>query len=661
MNIEYVADFETTSIERYTTITIKNKPITVFDPKNSETFVCAWAIAERDAISSDAVVTGRTIEQFMKYVEGLASHIKKRDNLNVFTHNLKFDGSFILYYVLHNDKYKVEDEVRDTQWYSFKVVFPSGAECTFRDSSKIFTCTADELGKTYGIKKLLGYWDYHKYRDENTPISDEEWEYVKHDVLIVCKALSDYRGKGYTQNTAAAIAYNQRLTKTYPKFNKARYTNLKKNNYAKFRSLFPFDIMPLERETHIELMNAYFGGWTWLNPHYAEQELYNISSFDENSMYPDKMANWVLPVNQPEIYENPSKFDLEDIRRFYRCIIYKVEHLTLKLKDEWALPMLMFDTDPDTSVRCQGKVIECENETVYLTNYDYQMMQNEYKVISGKITKVFAFQSVKGQYRHYVKYWMDVKAEHTILKNKAKEEGNLEEANLHEQMRSIAKLMINSPYGKDGTKLIRLAKTSKLNDDDILDSDTHVEETCIEYYLPSAIFICAAARWNLYEALKVAGKSFIYSDTDSLKVFPEGRTAMYKAAEEGKLKIDDAELGAWKEEAIYEKAKFVRQKTYATYEDGEWHYTVCGAPDTVKQCFNIEDFRRGMIITLDQIHKCKDENGNPCQGKLTPVAVKGGVILRESGFQIATMEDWQQYMGDNLPIEKFIDFMNGGK
>lgn len=650
--IEYVADFETTSIRKYKTVKFRGKDITLFDKENSEAFVCAWAMT---SVKDDGrgVLTGRTIEDFLNKCFMLKRTLKDYQTMNIFTHNLKFDGQFILYYILTTGYAKLDNEVRDDQWYSFTIE-KDGQQITFRDSSKIFTCSVETLGELYGVKKLIGDWDYNKYRDENTPISDEEWEYVKHDVLIVAKALRDYREKGYRQNTAASIAYNQRLETTYPWFKKGMVSKYRNTEYEKFREAFPDDIMPLTENIQFELINAYFGGWTWLNPHYAEKMLRNISSFDENSMYPDKMANWVLPVGQCNVYNNPTRRDLEDIKRFFPCIIYRIRNLSIKLKDEWSLPMLMFDTDYKTSVRCQGKVITCKNECVYLTDYDYQMMHNEYDVLYEKIDKVYAFAGKKGQYKKYVEYWMDVKAENTILKKRALKEGRIEDALNHEQMRSIAKLMINSPYGKDGTKMMRAAKTSFINEKGLLDSETTVEQATIEFYLPSAIFITAAARWNLYQALKIAEKSFIYSDTDSLKVTKVGAKNLYDAASKGIIEIDDAKLGAWKDEALYEKAKFVRQKTYATYEDGDWHYTVCGAPDDVKAAFDISKFKRGMVITVDDLHKAGK------QGKLIPVSVKGGVILQETGFQIADMEDWAQATPDNLPINLFVKFMRGG-
>ena len=657
-NVEYVADFETTSVRRYKNIKIKGHDFRVFDQENSEAFVCAWGLAPIEAVSSDEVWTGRSIEQFLDVVEAIAKKLKKRDKLNVFTHNLKFDGAFILWHCLYNKYGEVFDEVRDNSLYNFSVKFPSGVVVTFRDSSKIFTSTVAKLGETYGIKKLMGDWDYEKYRDETTEISPEEWEYVKHDVLIVCKALHDYRSKGYKQNTAASIAYNQRLNFTYPKFNKSFANKFKKSDYELFRSKFPFDIMPLPEDIHTEIMGAYYGGWTYLNPHYAEKTLLNISSFDENSMYPDKMANSVLPIGQPTVYENPDEDLLKQIRAVFPCIIYRIKNLTLQLKDEWSLPMLMFETDYKTSVRSQGKVITCKNELCWLTNYDYEMMMNEYYVLDGQIEKVFAFNGKAGQYKEYVDYWMGVKAEHTILAKEAKSRGDFEEAAIHNQIRNDAKLMLNSPYGKDGTKIYRMKKTSYMSENGLLATNNELEKSDIEYYLPSAIFICATARYNLYEALKVAGKSFIYSDTDSLKVTKKGRDALYEAAKQGMLVIDDAELGAWKDEALYDKAKFVRQKTYATLEDGEWHYTVCGAPDSVKQAFKIDDFKRGMVISLSDIHKYIDPNtGKPCQGKLLPISVKGGVILEECAFQIANQEDWNQFTPDNLPIHNFVKFM----
>ena len=52
-----------------------------------------------------------------------------------------------------------------------------------------------------------------------------------------------------------------------------------------------------------------------------------------------------------------------------------------------------------------------------------------------------------------------------------------------------------------------------------------------------------------------------------------------------------------------------------------------------------------MVITLEQLHSEGRE------GRLLPVRVPGGVILEETGFQIAAVDNWDEYNGKNMPID----------
>ena len=634
--MEFVADFETSSKRVYRQE--KNKGImrNKLDPLKSKAFVCAWCCGS----DVDDLEIGRSVESFFGYCEVL---LKKEKKITIFTHNLKYDGAFILYHALLNN-YEVFDEVRDNRLYSFKIKFDGGS-ITFRDSLKIFNCSVDALGRLYGIKKLNGEWDYKKYREVDTPLTAQEIEYLKHDVIIVLTALKDYRARGFKQNTIAAIAYASRLEMTYPGFNKGIAKRFK--DHERFRKSFPYDIKPLADNVHIALLNAYFGGWCWLNPHYAGRMLLDVHSFDENSMYPAQMHDAVLPVGEPRIYKSPSTFELCEIKKAYPCVIYHLKDLSIKLKSEWHLPFMMFPTDPRHSVRCQGKVISCENEDVWLSDIDLNLMLSEYNV-KYVLDGVICFKGKKGHYQKFVDYWMQEKEEATIIKKECEKNGDTSSDEYLNacQRRDIAKKMQNSSYGKDGTKLYRDSKHTILSGL-LLEELTELERTEIEYYIPSAIYICANARKMLYQVAKKAGKAFIYSDTDSVKSTKKGAEKIM----DGEIDIHPTKLGAWDLEEIYHRSKFIRQKSYATENGGKWSYTVCGAPASIKKMMKIEEFKPGMLITLDQLHAAGLE------GKLVPVSVRGGVILEECPFQISQVDEWEEYKGQNLPIEKFVEYM----
>ena len=621
--IEFVADFETSCDKKYIQMERyrngKKEAFQMLDRINSRAWVCCWCVCNTE---DKHIIRGRSIQEFMEWAKGQAGN-------TIFFHNLSFDGRFIMDYVFKSENMKIDKEVNSDSIYSFEVVWKDGKRVTFRDSLKIFPMKAEKLGKLYGIQKLMGDWDYKKVRYPDTPISEEEWKYVEHDVLIVATALKDYRNRGFLGNTQASIAYEQRFKMT---FGEDKWNNKK-------RGYFPKEIPPLDNYLQDRLSMAYFGGITYLNPLWANKPIKDVVSFDVNSMYPDKMRNAMLPWGPPKRIPTHSKIAGD-------CVIYVISGLSATLKSERHLPFLMFPTYNQGYIRCQGKVIKCVNELVYLTNDDLEILENEYYIDNMHIMYAYYFNARKGMYADFVDYWMKEKADATVLLNEGKKKGLPEDELLvYQQRRQIAKVMLNSSYGKDGTKTDRIVhKTAMV--EGVLTSEKTISHESSQFYLPAAIFICSKARKQLYEAAKTVGDEFIYCDTDSIKTTLKGAELMKKSAF-----IDDTALGAWKDEGHYDEAIFVRQKTYACCHDGKWEYTICGATEDMKKVIDIHKFKPGMIITLEEI---RENNG---EGKLRPITVNGGVVFEEMGFEINIVDNWDELSGKNMPIEDFEKVM----
>lgn len=82
--------------------------------------------------------------------------------------------------------------------------------------------------------------------------------------------------------------------------------------------------------------------------------------------------------------------------------------------------------------------------------------------------------------------------------------------------------------------------------------------------------------------------------------------------------IDPVKLGAWKHEATFNKAKFVRQKCYLEEIEGNIEITCAGMPKNLYSQVEWDNFKTGFTA----------------HGKLTFKHVKGGVILVETDFTI---------------------------
>jgi len=152
------------------------------------------------------------------------------------------------------------------------------------------------------------------------------------------------------------------------------------------------------------------------------------------------------------------------------------------------------------------------------------------------------------------------------------------------------------PYiGKFATSLKVQNKIPYL-EDGIVKYKLGEEESKNGLYLPIGCFITAYARNKTIRtsqaikdySIKTYGKDlYIYSDTDSIHTL--------LSIEELKkfCEIDDYELGKWKHEASFKKARFIRQKCYIEEIDDEIKITCAGMPSTCYNFVTWENFKTG--------------------------------------------------------------------
>ena len=177
-----------------------------------------------------------------------------------------------------------------------------------------------------------------------------------------------------------------------------------------------------------------------------------------------------------------------------------------------------------------------------------------------------------GLFREFIDKWIERKNQGTITGNKG--------------MRTTAKLTLNSLYGKFSTSLEARSKIPILGDDEIIHYKLTEKEEKNGIYLPIGSFITAYARRKTIEtsqaiksySIEKYGKDlYCYSDTDSIHTLLPIKE-LYKFCD-----IDDVRLGAWKHEAHFEKAKFIRQKCYLEKINDKINITCSGLP---KNCYS---------------------------------------------------------------------------
>ena len=129
----------------------------------------------------------------------------------------------------------------------------------------------------------------------------------------------------------------------------------------------------------------------------------------------------------------------------------------------------------------------------------------------------------------------------------------------------MAKICLNSLYGKFATSLDVQSKIPYLDENGIVKYRLGEKETKDGVYLPMGSFITALAREKTirtsqaikdYSIKKYGIDMYCYSDTDSIHtLLPIEELKQF-------CDIDKVKLGAWDHESHFTKAKFIRQKTY---------------------------------------------------------------------------------------------------
>ena len=554
----------------------------------NETYVWAWAVCEIG--NEENIIIDNNIESFIEYC-------KKAQNSIFYFQNLKFDGEFLISWLLKNGYTHVEkrqdaDNMTFTtlisdlgEFYNIVVYFKKGnkkvCKATFIDSLKIIPFSVDETAKSFNLPISKLELDYFKPREIGHIITEEEKAYIKNDVLIMAKALKVVLDEGLTKMTRASNALSD-------------YKKLIGD--SRFKHCFPH----LEKELDEELRKSYKGGFTYLNPIYKEKTVKNVVNLDVNSLYPYCMYSKPLPIDTPIYFEGEYKDD-----KIYNLYIQKII-CSFEIKKN-KIPTIQIKKS--MSFMPNEYLESSKNELVelVLTSVDLELFFEHYNVYNLSFVEGWKFKSVNGLFTEYIDKWI-------TRKNRATIEGN-------KGQRTLAKLMLNSLYGKFATTLEVQGKIPYLAEDEIVHYRLSEKEDKQGLYVPVASFITAYAReLTITTAQKIKDYSiekynkdmYIYSDTDSIK------TTLPIEDLKKFCKIDDVELGAWKNEGIAEKGKWIRQKCYLEKINGEIEITCAGMP---KSCYSYVEWNNFKV-------------GFTCPGKKTFKHVVGGVKLIDTTFTL---------------------------
>lgn len=551
-----------------------------FETTTDEDDCRVWAAGICEIGGSREFTHGNTIAWFFKQCRDLAP-------CTMYFHNLGFDGAFIMdwlerhgwRWVAHKDdaaEKTYTTVISDmNQVYCIEIFFGTERSVRIMDSFKIAPLSVAKLAKAYDLPMLKGSIDYEAPRPIGHELTDEEVAYLENDVRITALVMEKFLAEGLDRMTAGSNALS--------------FCKEQMGGKDDFRMNYP----ELTKTQDDFIRRAYRGGFAYVNPDFQGRELGEGIVFDVNSLYPSVMydvdGTTPLPYGEPVYFAGEPK-NLGS----YPLWVAEVE-CAFTLRDGFL---------PTVQLKSSGRFADTEYIadsrgaiTLTVTNVDWDLMCAHYHVRKVDWHGGYLFKSSSHLLRPYIDRWTKVKVDATRSGNSG--------------LRQIAKLMLNSLYGKFATRMEVLSRRPTLVNDVLRYVDLPAEER-EGVYLPVAVFTTSYARAKTIRAAQSVKDRFAYADTDSLHLLGTDVPS--------ELEIDDADLGKWKHESTFERAKFLRPKCYIEHECGKDKPTVrcAGMPASMHSQVTMDNFEFGAVY----------------HGKLYTHRVYGGIVLSPGDMEL---------------------------
>lgn len=623
-----------------------------------------WASACVELYTEDVSIFHSITETF-RYFKRL------RSNIIVYYHNLKFDGSFWLNFLItelqlsqaydktgDNEtdvKWRDVKEMRDNtfkysisdrgQWYNI-IIKMCGYIIEIRDSVKLLPFSLKEIGEAFKTKHRKLEMEYTGFRYPGCEITGDEKKYISNDVLVLKEALEIMFDENHDKLTIGACCLSE--------FKKIIGGKEIYNYY--FPDLYEFKIDSAiygESTAGDWIRKSYRGAWVYLVRGKENKLIKNGITCDVNSLYPSMMHSESgnrYPVGLPTMWVGdyiPESARADDKYYFIRIktrFYIKDGHLPfIQIKGSFlysGTECLESSDVKDDKGELSPYYIDGQGEihdtrvTLTLTQTDYKLIAEHYNLVDFEILNGCYFNSKVGLFDDYINIYKKIKMENKGAK------------------RTLAKLFLNNLYGKMASSTDSSFKIAYEKEDNTLGFYSVQENEKKPGYIPvgSAIvsyarcFTIRAAQQNYYGNTE---RGFIYADTDSIHCDLE-------LSELKGINIHETEFNHWSIESGWDEGIFLRAKSYVehtTHEDGikldkPYHKITCaGMPEKCKNLLrmSIEGYSDSDITGLSEseIEFLKEKRkitdftfGLEVPGKLIPKRITGGIILTETSYKI---------------------------
>ncbi len=483
-------------------------------------------------------------------------------------HNLKFDGSFIVPWLLNNGYISTQNRpvkgefsclIDDrNNWYSIRVQVTNKRRITLWDSLKLFPTALEYMHNIYGTPTHKIHEDenfYNEVRPIDHEPTDREIQYMINDLRVLAETLN-----------AHIDFYGLRFKKTQA----SQSFNNFEQHFRAWKLRFP----PLTEKMDKDIRPAYWGGISHVAYKYVGVDMYDIEVYDINSSYPYQLAYNRIP------YGNPTSFGpgvKPDMSKFW--VAECLAEFTLKDNKIPCIPAKAITENRPLEVDHWVDDSEGLVRLVFC-NIDYYTILDSYEInIIHWEWHICWPWKVHPELHSFIEMNNNDKVKYRKMADTTDNQQLKAEYLAHSQR---AKIDNNAFYGKFGEDIIKYGKTPYLEDDGDVVYKIDRHEVLTEYkrkFLPVAI---ATTAWGRNQLVLLANKlkdNFIYCDTDSIHMLKKGHSIITELSDKNEIILDPLELGAWDKENTFDRGRYLRSKCYYEETMGETpEVTIAGLP-----------------------------------------------------------------------------------
>lgn len=637
----------------------------------------------------NTVIIGRTWDQFeylMDVVLVEAYDLRSDKYLVVWVHNLPFEFAFIKH------RFNFIDTFNMQKFETIRATTDTGIQfrCSYALSGYSLKSLANEIS-THKIEKLTEKFDYKLIRNSETILSEDEIQYCINDVLIVAYYIEEqiklFKSIKWIPMTNTGrvrkLARQNCLYDTNKKTGKS-YLNKAYREYIHSLSIEPDEYKDF-------LHRAFMGGYCHANALYAGDVLHDVVSYDLTSAYPAVMVSEAeYPVGKGKKWKIKTEADLEKIDKYAYVVDVKLTGLESKLWENYLSTSKCVVRG--NCVTNNGRIVKADEVMTTVTNIDLKIIKMCYKYKSISFGDCYIY--YKGHLpKEIVKTTIDLYNRKTKLKNVKGQE--IEYSNLKSQLNSMYGLCVQRldkplvEYNGNDYEAVEYIDGNRYIIDDDYDDEGRIDRSIISNNESKGKFlsygfgcwISALNRLRVWKAIAAINQDYVYSDTDSIKFINDHKDYFEKDNKENEEKMTKAMkyynlpldlinpedikgkrhfLGNWDYEGTYEKAKFIRAKTYILQENGELKMHVSGvSPEEACKYlkakygdYAIENFADGVKIPaantgkLTHTYLDRKQKGviTDFQGHTAEYEEYSGVHLEPATFKIGLDQDFINFL-----------------